>query len=142
MPKVTTFETKKMVLQVTKSKTTFIVQTFPKYVPYDSYFMNLLLMGAILAMFQFCWVSGFFFQFSLVIKGKYVIHVCSKSCKTNFPIIISKNFLKPVLWRGLESTPTFCIFQLLCFSLHPNDYQWLTMTTFLLYSDYFWLYSG
>ena len=37
------------------SKTTFIVQTFPKYGPNDVYFM-----GAILAMFWFCWFSGLF----------------------------------------------------------------------------------
>ena len=133
MPKVTIFETKKWHFEWPNqnSKTTFIVQTFPKYVPYDLNFMNLLLLGAILAMFQFCWFSGFFCQFSLVIKGKYVIHVCSKSRKTNFPIIISKKFLKSVLWRGLESTPTFCIFQLLCFSLHPiaqaKTCFWLTV---------------
>ena len=36
------------------SKTTFIVQTFPKYGPYAFYFMNLSLMGTILAIFQFC----------------------------------------------------------------------------------------
>ena len=60
-------------------------------------------------------IFGLFFQFSLVIKGKYVIHICSKWRKTNIPIIISKKFLKSVMWCGLESTPTFCIFQLLCF---------------------------
>ena len=36
------------------SKNTFIVQTFPKYGPYDFYFVNLSLLGAILAIFQFC----------------------------------------------------------------------------------------
>ena len=35
------------------SKTTFIVQTFAKYGPEDFYFMNLSLLGAILAKFQF-----------------------------------------------------------------------------------------
>ena len=53
---------------------------------------------------------GLFFQFSLVIKGKYVIHICSKWRKTNIPIIISKKFLESVLWLCLESTPTICIF--------------------------------
>ena len=33
------------------SKTTFIVQTFPKYRPYDFYFVNLSLLGAIWAIF-------------------------------------------------------------------------------------------
>ena len=46
------------------SKTTFIVQTFPKYGPYDFYFVNLSLLGAILAIFQFCWFSGLFWPFS------------------------------------------------------------------------------
>ena len=36
------------------SKTTFIVQTFPKFGPYDFYFVNLSLLGAIWAIFQFC----------------------------------------------------------------------------------------
>ena len=46
------------------SKNTFIVQTFPKYGPYDFYFVNLSLLGAILAIFQFCWFSGLFWPFS------------------------------------------------------------------------------
>ena len=46
------------------SKTTFTVQTFPKYGPYDFYFVNLSLLGAILAIFQFCWFSGLFWPFS------------------------------------------------------------------------------
>ena len=46
------------------SKKTFIVQTFPKYGPYDFYFVNLSLLGAILAIFQFCWFSGLFWPFS------------------------------------------------------------------------------
>ena len=71
--------------------------------------------------FNFVDFRAHFGHFPLVIKGKYVKHVCSKPRKTNIPIIISKNFLKSVLWRDLESTPTFCIFQLLCFSLHPNE---------------------
>ena len=48
------------------SKTTFIVQTFPKYGPYDFYFVNLSLLGAIWAIFQFCGFSGLFWPFSLV----------------------------------------------------------------------------
>ena len=43
------------------SKTTFIVQTFPKYGPYDFYVSFL---GAILAIFQFCGFSGLFWPFS------------------------------------------------------------------------------
>ena len=46
------------------SKTTFIVQTFPKYGLYDFYFVILSLLGAILAIFQFCWFSGLFWSFS------------------------------------------------------------------------------
>ena len=42
------------------SKTTFIVQTFPKCGPYDFYLVNLSLLGAILAIFQFCGFSGLF----------------------------------------------------------------------------------
>ena len=42
------------------SKTTFIVQTFPKYGPSDFYFVNLSFLGAILAIIQFCWFSGLF----------------------------------------------------------------------------------
>ena len=36
------------------SKTTFIVQTFPKYGPYGFDLVNLSLLGPILAKFQFC----------------------------------------------------------------------------------------
>merc|ERR1711928_170484 len=45
------------------SRTTFIIQTFPKYGPYDFYFVNLSLLGAILAIFQFCGFSGLFWPF-------------------------------------------------------------------------------
>ena len=45
------------------SKTTFIVKTFPKYGPYDFYLVNLSLLGAILAIFQFCGFSGLFWPF-------------------------------------------------------------------------------
>ena len=45
------------------SKTTFIVQTFPKYGPYDFDLVNLSLLGAILAIFQFCGFSGLFWPF-------------------------------------------------------------------------------
>ena len=45
------------------SKTTFIVQTFPKYGLYDFYLVNLSLLGAILAIFQFCGFSGLFWPF-------------------------------------------------------------------------------
>ena len=45
------------------SKTTFIVQTFPKYGPYDFYLVNLSLLGAILAIFQFCGFLGLFWPF-------------------------------------------------------------------------------
>ena len=45
------------------SKTTFIVQTFPKYGPYGFDLVNLSLFGAILAIFQFCGFSGLFWPF-------------------------------------------------------------------------------
>ena len=45
------------------SKTTFIVQTFPKNGLYDFYLANLSLLGAILAIFQFCGFSGLFWPF-------------------------------------------------------------------------------
>ena len=51
------------------SKTIFIVQTFPKYGLYDFYFMNLSLLGAILAIFQFCRFSGLFWPFFPCKKG-------------------------------------------------------------------------
>ena len=49
-----------------------------------------------------------------------VKHVCPISQETNHPIMIPKIVLKSVLWRGSESARYFCIFQLLCFSLHPS----------------------
>ena len=49
LAKVTVFGPQKMANQNTE--TTFIVQTFPKYGPYDFYFMNLSFLGAILAIF-------------------------------------------------------------------------------------------
>ena len=49
-----------------------------------------------------------------------VNYVCPISHKTNHPIMIPKIVLKSVLWRGSESALNCCIFQLLCFSLHPN----------------------
>ena len=51
-----------------------------------------------------------------------VNYVCPISHETNHPIMIPKIVLKSVLWRGSESARYFCIFQLLCFSLHPNVY--------------------
>ena len=45
------------------SKTTFIVQRFPKYCRRDFYFMKLSLLSPILAKFQFCWFSGLFWAF-------------------------------------------------------------------------------
>ena len=45
------------------SKTIFIVQTFPKYGLYDFYLVSLSLLGAILAIFQFCGFSGLFWPF-------------------------------------------------------------------------------
>ena len=51
-----------------------------------------------------------------------VNYVCPISHKTNHPIRIPKIVLKSVLWRGSESALNCCIFQLLCFSLHPNGW--------------------
>ena len=45
------------------SKTTFIVQTFPKYCHKGFYFMKLSLLSPILAKFQFCWFLGLFWAF-------------------------------------------------------------------------------
>ena len=46
-------------------------------------------------------------------------NVCLISHKTNHPIMIPKFVLKSMLWRDSESALNSCIFQLLCFSLHP-----------------------
>ena len=45
------------------SKTTFIVQTFPKYCRMGFYFMKLSLFSPILAKFQFCWFLGLCWAF-------------------------------------------------------------------------------
>ena len=71
------------------SKTTFIVQTFPKYGPYDFYFVNLSLLGAILAIFQFCGYSGLFWPFSLVKQGQ--------TLGQNLPISSWPNFVFKVI---------------------------------------------
>ena len=73
--------------------------------------------------FNFVDFRAYFGHFSLVKKGKYEKHICTKSRKMNNPIMISKIVLKSVLWRGSEYIPSLCIFQLLCFSLHPTG-QW------------------
>ena len=57
-----------------------------------------------------------------------VNYVCPISQETNHPIMIPKIVLKSVLWRGSESARYFCIFQLLCFSLHPNVHVHLIVT--------------
>ena len=49
-----------------------------------------------------------------------VKYICPISRKTNHPIMIPKIVLKSMLWRGSESARYFCIFKLLCFSLHPT----------------------
>ena len=51
-----------------------------------------------------------------------VKYVCPISHKKNHPIKIPKIVLKSVLWHGSESALNCCIFQLLCFSLHPIVY--------------------
>ena len=45
------------------SKTTFIVETFPKYCSEGFYFIKLSLLSPILAKIQFCWFSGIFWAF-------------------------------------------------------------------------------
>ena len=52
------------------SKTTFIVQTFPKYCHNGFNFMKLSLLSLILAKFQFCWFWGLFWAVSLVESEK------------------------------------------------------------------------
>merc|ERR1712016_132963 len=49
--------------QFKNSKTTFIVQTFPKNGPYGFDLVNLSLLGAILAKFGICLFSGLFWPF-------------------------------------------------------------------------------
>ena len=65
LAKVTVFGQKKWHFwwQNQNSKTTFIVQTFPKYCRNGFYFMKLSLLSLILAKFQFCWFSGLFWAF-------------------------------------------------------------------------------
>ena len=52
-----------------------------------------------------------------------VNYVCPISHETKHPIMITKIVLKSVLWRGSESARYFCIFQFLCFSLHPIEHH-------------------
>ena len=63
------------------SKTTFIVHTFPKNGPYGFDLVNLSLLGAILAIFQFCGFSGLFWPFSLIGKMSTSFH--SFSCHSS-----------------------------------------------------------
>ena len=70
------------------SKTTFIVQTFPKYGPYGFDLVNLSLLGAILGKFQFCWFSGLF----------WVFFPCKKNQKWN-RIFAAEEVLKSKKWR-------------------------------------------
>ena len=71
------------------SKTTFIVQTFPKYGPYGFDLVNLSLLGAILAIFQFCGFSGLFWPFFPCKKCKNE----NLSLNVNFWSITLKFFL-------------------------------------------------
>ena len=70
------------------SKTTFIVQTFPKYCRKGFYFMKLSLLSPILAKFQFCWFSGLFWAF----------FPCKKDQKWN-RIFTAEEVLKSKKWR-------------------------------------------
>ena len=71
LPKVPFFETKKKHFEWPNqnSKTTLIVQTFPKYGLYGFDLVNLSLLGAILSIFQFCRFSGLFWPFFPCKKG-------------------------------------------------------------------------
>ena len=71
------------------SKTTFIVQTFPKYCRNGFYFMKLSLFSPILAKFQFCWFSGLFWAFFPCKKCKNE----NLSLNVNFWSITQKFFL-------------------------------------------------
>ena len=71
------------------SKTTFIVQTFPKNGPYGFDLVNLSLLGPILAKFQFCWFSGLFWAFFPSKKCKHE----NLSPNVNFWSITLKFFL-------------------------------------------------
>ena len=70
------------------SKTTFIVQTFPKYCRMDIYFIKLSLLSPILAKFQFCWFSCLFWAF----------FPCKK-WKNQNRIFAAKGVLKSKNWR-------------------------------------------
>ena len=82
------------------SKTTFIVQTFPKYGPYDFYLVNLSLLGAILAIFQFCGSLPFTIFYNLISfvplsfesKGPGInslVHVCSLPTRSKVTLVAS-----------------------------------------------------
>ena len=71
------------------SKTTFIVQTFPKYCRIGFHFIKLSLLSPILAKFQFCWFSGLFWAFFPCKKCKNE----NLSLNVNFWSITLKFFL-------------------------------------------------
>ena len=71
--------------------------------------------------FNFVDFRAHFGHFPLVIKGKYVKHVCSKPRKMNIPITISKNFLKSVTWFRIY--PNLLHFSTFMFFTPP---QWTT----------------
>ena len=100
------------------SKTTFIVQTIPKYCSKGVYFMNLSLLSPILAKFQFCWFSGPFQPFFLVKSAKNKIAFLQRKNCSNKKIEENKsglefNFLLkskcPSLWvLGANLTEPWC----------------------------------
>ena len=91
LPKVPIFETKKWHFwwHNQNSKTTFIIQTIPKYCSKGVYFMNLSLLSPILVKFQFCWFSGLFWAFFPSKKCKHE----NLSPNVNFWSITLKFFL-------------------------------------------------
>ena len=76
------------------SKTTFIVQTFPKYCRKGFYFMKLSLLSPILAKFQFCWFSGLFWAFFPCKKYKKW-----NRRRTAEGVLKSKNWRKQIRFR-------------------------------------------
>ena len=92
------------------TKTTFIVQTFPKYGPYGFDLVNLSLLGAILAIFQFCGFSGLFWPFFPCKKCKNE----NLSPNVNFWSITLIFFLwtptthEPEWWQGGSSIQKKC----------------------------------
>ena len=91
LAKLTVFGPQKMALPVAKSKflDNFYSSNFPEYGPYGFDLVNLSLLGAILAIFQFCGFSGLFWPFFPCKKCKNE----NLSLNVNFWSITLKFFL-------------------------------------------------